>query len=103
MEISIRLQVAETLRRAAEGAVSEEEFWERFRNWSAAFDDPRIMMAWEQAEHFWANFHARNLLLMHVKPDPLQVEHGQEVFRLLAQAFEEDWSEERVEQELNRI
>src|SRR5689334_12209361 len=90
--VATRMEVADTLRSAAAGAIPEEEFWRRFRDWSATIDDPRIMIAWEQAEHYWSNFHRRNIFLVPVKADKSQLERGREALTLLAKAFEEDWS-----------
>jgi hypothetical protein len=97
------MEIASTLRRAAEGTIPEEEFWRRFRDWSAIVDDPRIMIAWEQADHYWANFHERNIFFIRVKPDEGQLLQGREALGLLAKAFEEDWSEERIEKALHQI
>jgi hypothetical protein len=103
MEVTTRMELADTLRRAANGTIPEEEFWRLFRDWSTTVDDPRIMIAWEQAEHYWTNFHERNVFSIRVKPDEGQLEQGREAFRLLARAFEEDWTEERIEEQLHQI
>ena len=103
MEVATRLELVDTFRLAANGTIPEEEFWRRFRDWSITLDDPRTMIAWEQADHYWANFHERNIFSVRVKPDEGQLEQGREALRLLAKAFEEDWSEERIEKALHKI
>lgn len=103
MEVTTRITVAETLRQAAEGTIPEEEFWRRFQDWSNSLNDPRIMLAWEQAEHYWSNFHRRNIFFIPVKPDKDQLDQGKEALLLLAKAFEEDWSQGRIEKELHLI
>jgi hypothetical protein len=103
LAVATRAEIAETLRRAANGTIPEEEFWRRFGNWSATFDDPRIIIARYQAEHYWGNFHERNIFFIRVKPDEGQLIQGREALNLLAQAFEEDWAEERIEHELHQI
>lgn len=103
MAVSTRLEIANILRRAAHNTVPEQEFWQRFRDWSVNIKDGRIMIAWEQAEHYWNNFHQRNIFLFRVKPDAGQLYVGREALQLLAKAFEEDWSEERMEKELHEI
>lgn len=103
MEMSTRMEIAETLRHAADGIIPEESFWERLRRWRGSVDDPRILIVWEEADHYWANFHERNLLGIHVKPHKSQLEHGRRTLRMLAQAFEEDWDEARIEEALSSI
>jgi hypothetical protein len=97
LAVATRAEIADTLRRAANGTIPEEELWRRFRNWSATFDDPRIIIASYQAEHYGGNFHARNIFFIRVNPDEEQLIQGREALNLLAQAFEEDWAEERIE------
>lgn len=103
MEMRIRKEMAETLRRAAEGAISEDQFWGKFRDWRRSQDDPRFLMAWEEAGHYWGNFHERNIFFIPVKPNKSQLRQGQRTLRMLAQAFEEDWDEGRIEKALNDI
>lgn len=99
----LRKEIAATLRQGADQSISEADFWRRLENWRKTVTDPRIMIAWEQADHFWGNFHATNIFLMKAKPDKHQVEQGQEHLRLLARGFEEDWNEQRMEEELHQI
>jgi hypothetical protein len=103
LTLATRAEIADTLRRAANGTIPEEEFWQRFDRWSATFDDARILITREQAEHYWGNFHARNIFFIRVKPDEGQLRQGREALNLLAQAFEEDWPEQRLEHELHEI
>src|SRR2546423_12512748 len=101
--LATRLEIAETLLRAADGTIPEDEFWQRFRSWSMTLKDPRIMIAWEEADHYWSNFHRKNIFFIRVKPDENQLEQGREALRLLAKAFGDGWVEERIEKELRQI
>jgi hypothetical protein len=103
LTVATRAKIADTLRRAANGTIPEEEFWRRFRSWSGTFDDPRIIIARYQAEHYWANLHARNIFFIRVKPDEEQLIQGREALNLLAQAFQENWPEKRLEHALHQI
>lgn len=103
MEMTTRSEIAETLRRAADGMIPEDLFWEKFRDWRRSQDDPRFLTAWEEAGHFWGNFHERNIFLIPVQPDKYQLENGRTTLRMLAQAFEEDWEESRIEKALDNI
>jgi len=60
---------ANLLRAAANQTISEGEFREKFKNLEAPADDPMAKIAYENAAHFWGNFHERNPLLMRSKPD----------------------------------
>jgi hypothetical protein len=103
LDAATRMEIASTLRRAAEAAILEDEFWRRFRDWTNKGEDPRVMIAWEQADHYWSNFHRKNIFLVRLKPDDGQLQQGREALRLLAKAFEEDWSEQRIEKALQQV
>ena len=98
-----RIQVAKLLRAAADGAISEADFWPEMDRLFPSLDDPVVALAHEEAHHYWGNFHQRNIFLVRVKPDPMQVSQGKETFRVLARAIEEGWSLEQAEEALRRI
>ena len=87
----------------ADATISETDFWPEMDRLSHEVNDPVIAIAYEEAHHYWGNFHEKNILLMHTKPKPASVAQGRELFRTLARALEERWSEERVEKALKEI
>jgi hypothetical protein len=96
-----KANVAKLLRSAADGIIPESAFWPEMERLFVTLNDPLVALAREEAFHFWGNFHERNLLLIPVRPDPLQLEQSRRVLRLLANAIENDWSEEQVQKELD--
>jgi hypothetical protein len=103
MNMNTRKEIVETLRQAADGTIPEQLFWEKFKSWRRSESDPRFMTAWYHADEYWGNFHARNIFLIPVKPNKYQLKQGQDILRILAQAFEEDWHQDRIEKALNDI
>jgi len=94
---------AALLRMAATQAISEDEFWAQFKNLADPFEDPFAGVAYETATHYWGNFHERNLLLMHVKPDRYQLAQGQNELNLIAEALERGWPIEDLKRKLGDI
>jgi len=96
-------QVAKLLTDAVDGKISEPDFWVEMERSFRTFDDPLVALAFEEAHHFWGNFHERNLFLIKTRPDPLQLSQGKETLRTLARAIQEGWSVEKTEEALRRI
>ncbi len=96
-------ELAELLRTAARQAISESEFWDRFKNLADPSSDPMAAVAHETATHYWGNFHARNLLMIRVQPDRYQVQQGQEELSLIAEGLEGGWSVSELKRRLRDI
>jgi len=94
---------AELLRAAASQTIPEEVFWTQFKSLYDAVRGDAAGFAMESATHYWGNFHARNLLLIPVKPDPEQLEQGRNELNLIAEAIENDWEPSKLEQKLKDI
>ena len=98
-----RTRAARLFLAIADGTVSEADFWPQMDRLSDEVHDPIIALAYEEAHHYWGNFHERNILLMRTKPKPAFVAQGRELFRTLARALEERWPEEKVQEAVKRI
>lgn len=98
METTLREQIAEYLRRAAKGTITEEDFYIQFRRWHQDNKDDLLEVIFREAEHFWANFHERNIFLIPVKPDKHALEFGRQRLLILAQALEEEWNVQKAEE-----
>ncbi len=92
MAIDIKKELAELLRAAARQTVSETDFWDRFKKVADPSTDSIAAVAHETATHYWGNFHSKNLLMMKTKPDPYQLQQGQEELNLIAEGLEGGWS-----------
>ena len=103
MNIETKKNFANLLRAAANQTISESEFWEKFKNLEAPADDPVAKIAYENATHFWGNFHERNLLLMRSKPDRYQVQQEKEQLNLIAEGLDQDWPIEELKRKLDDV
>lgn len=95
-------QVVKLLTDAVDGLISEEGFWVEMERFFRTLGDPLVDLAFEEAHHFWGNFHEHNLFLVKTKPDPLQLSQDKETLRTLARAIQEGWSIEKTEEALRR-
>lgn len=59
MVTNTKKELAELLRAAANLAISESDFWDRFEKLADRFQGPIAGMAHESAIHYWGNFHER--------------------------------------------
>jgi hypothetical protein len=91
MDRDTQTKLAALLRAAAAQTLSEDDFWNQFKNLVDPFADSYAGIAHETATHYWGNFHARNLLLVPVRPDVYQVTQGKEALNLIAEGLEHDW------------
>lgn len=98
-----RIRAARLFNAIADGTVSEADFWPEMDSLAHEIDDPVIAAAYEEAHHYWGNFHERNILLIRTKPKPVFVAQGREIFRTLARALDEHWSEEKVLEAIKNI
>ncbi len=103
MELETRKKLATLLRAAANQSISESDFWEEFNSLTDPMQEPVAGLAYETAVHYWGNFHARNLLLMRVKPDKYQLQQGQEELNLIADGLEGNWPASELESKLKDI
>jgi len=98
-----RARAVRLFQTVADGTVSETDFWPEMDRLSREAADPIIALAYEEAHHYWGNFHERNILLVRTKPKPAFVAKGRELFRTLARALEERWPEEKVHEAVKHI
>ncbi len=103
MDLEDRRSLATLLRRAAAQTISESEFWAQFDALSARVKEPEVGIARDTAVHYWGNFHARNILLIPVKPNRGQLEQGRNELNLIAEGLEAGWELEVLEERLNDI
>ena len=100
MDATARKELAEYLRRASSDDIAEDEFYQRFNAWREMHgDDALFNVVFREVEHFWANFHERNIFFIPVKPDKYQLEAARERMRILAKALEENWDAGRANRE----
>jgi hypothetical protein len=103
MPIGTNKEIAALLRVAASQTIAESDFWDRF-NWLCGDSrDPIAYLALETATHYWGNFHAINLLGFRRKPDPNQLQQGQDELNLIADGLEGDWSVFELQQKLDDV
>jgi hypothetical protein len=57
-------EMASYLRRAAEGTVTQSEFFEYFETWKSETKSPLSELVHEEVEKFWADLTSRNLLFI---------------------------------------
>jgi hypothetical protein len=98
VEEDFRARAVRLFLAVADGTVSEANFWSEMEQVFREIDNPIIALAFEEAHHYWGNFHAHNIFQIPVRPDPDQVAQGKELFRTLARALEEGWSIEQTEE-----
>jgi hypothetical protein len=103
MKMETKKNFANLLRAAASQTISEADFWEKFKNIEAPADDPMAKIAYENATHFWGNFHERSLLLTRSKPDRYQVQQGKAQLNLIAEGLDQDWPVEELKRKLDDI
>jgi hypothetical protein len=86
-------QIATFLQKAADGTISEREFYDYFQRWYHQTEAPIKDIIFREVEHYWANFHfphsPRNI-----------IENDSARLRLLARALEENWDVDRTEREV---
>lgn len=103
MDRETQTKLAALLRAAAARAVPEDDFWRQFKTLIDPFSDRFAGIAHETADHYWGNFHERNILLIPVRPDVGQVMQGQDALNLIAEALEQDWPLEKLKRRLHDI
>lgn len=103
MDKETQIKFAALLRAAAARTVTEDDFWARFKNLVDPFADPFAGIAHETATHYWGNFHAKNVLLIPVKPNVYQVTQGRDALNLIAEGLELGWPFEELKRKLDDI
>jgi hypothetical protein len=89
------------LRRAAEGKVTQSEFYEYFTTWKSETKSPLSELVFEEVEHFWANLTSRNIFFLKTGAPKNILANDRERLRTLARALGEGWDIERAEYEVN--
>ncbi len=103
MEVETRKDLVELLRAVISQSIPEADFWKRFDLLANRSSDAWTALVHEVATHYWGNFHSRNLLGMKVKPDPYQVQQGQEELNLIADGLGGCWPIEELKRRLNDV
>ena len=88
------MQIAGLLQKAAEGSLSEDEFYECFRRWYSQTDASIKDIVFREVEHFWANFRFP-------KSPTNIIENDRTRLRLLARAIDEEWDSTRAQKEID--
>lgn len=88
-------EMAAYLRRAADGTVTKEDFYEYFGAWKLQTHSPLFELIFKEIEHFWASNSRwwgapRNIKALNL-----------ERLRVLARALEEGWEHERAQEEVD--
>jgi hypothetical protein len=84
----LRLEIAVVLEAIADNAGWSDDLWSQFQAlMERAEVDGILADAAEELNHYGGEFHARNLLLIRVKPNEIQVRGYKSEFRQLANAI----------------
>jgi hypothetical protein len=94
--------VASYLRRAADGTVTQADFYEYFRNWMAGNPGPLTDVIFEEVEHFWPAADERKLLGFHVGAPKNIQQNNKQRLRILARSLAEGWDAERARNEVDQ-
>ena len=92
--------MAAYLRRAAEGKVTQPEFYEYFDTWKSETTSPLAELVFEEVEKFWGALTSRNLFFIKRGAPKNILANNRERLRTLARALEEGWDNARAEQEV---
>jgi hypothetical protein len=96
-------KLAALLRAAATQTVPEKDFWAQFESLVDPVREPVAGLSYESAIHYWGNFHQRNLFLIRVKPDRLQLLQGQNEPNLIADGIDGNWPIEELKWKLDDV
>jgi|HubBroStandDraft_2_1064218.scaffolds.fasta_scaffold1351107_1 hypothetical protein len=89
-------------RRAADGTVTQANFYKYFRNWMVDYPGPLADVLFEEVEHFWPAADERKLLGFRVgAPKNIQRNNKQRL-RILARSLEEGWKSQRARNEVDQ-
>lgn len=94
--------MATYLRRAAEGTVTQTDFYEYFRNWMADNPGPLTDLIFEEVEHFWPAADERKILGFRIGAPKNIQENNKQRLRILARSLEEGWDAERARNEVDQ-
>lgn len=94
-------EMAAYLRQAAEGTITQLEFYEHFRPWKIETKSPLSELVFEEIEHFWANKGNRYFFFINTAAPKNILANDRERMRVLARALEEGWDPERAEKEVH--
>jgi chemotaxis methyl-accepting protein methylase len=91
-------EIAAHLRRAAEGQVTQSEFYKYLDTWKSETTSPLSELVFEEVEKFWADLTSWRLFKRGALKNILA--NNRERLRILARALEEGWAIARPEQEV---
>jgi len=100
IDVLTRQSLACSLRRAADGTVSEKEFREHLRLLLPTQEDRLSQLAHAESERFWELLRPRRIFLIPVERGEEKLMASRERLRILARAFEENWHPARAEREI---
>ncbi|HXY23409.1 MAG TPA: hypothetical protein VEI73_02085 [Candidatus Acidoferrum sp.] len=95
-------QMATYLRRAADGSITQDDFYEYFRRWKTANPGALTEVIFEEVEHFWAAANERKFLGFRLGAPKNIQESNKQRLRILATALEEGWDGERARNEIDQ-
>src|SRR6266478_1459931 len=95
-------EMASCLRRAADGSVTQADFYEYFRNWTADNPGPLTDVIFKEVEHFWPAADERKFLGFRFGAPKNIQENNKQRLRILATALEEGWDGERARNEVDQ-
>jgi hypothetical protein len=96
------MEMAAILRRAAEGTITQLEFYKHFRPWKIETKSPLSELIFEEIEHFWANKGSKYFLFINTAAPENILANDQERMRIVAKALEQGWAPERAEKEVHQ-
>lgn len=94
--------MASYLRRAADGSVTQAEFYKYFRNWLAENQGPISDVIFEEVEHFWPAANERRFLGVRIGAPKNIQENNKQRLRVLARSLEEGWDADRTRNEVDQ-
>jgi hypothetical protein len=95
-------EMASHLRRAADGTVTQTDFYEYFRNWMADNPGPLTEVIFEEVEHFWPAADEHKILGFRIGAPKNIQENNKQRLRILARSVEEGWDAERARNEVDK-
>jgi hypothetical protein len=95
-------EMASYLRRAADGTVTQAEFYEYFRNWMVDNAGPLTDVIFEEVEHFWPAADERKFLGFRIGAPKNIQQNNKQRLRILARSLEEEWDAVRARNEVDQ-
>jgi hypothetical protein len=102
MKLQSISEMASYLRRAADGSVTQADFYKYFRSWMANNPGPLTDVIFEEVEHFWPAADERTFLGFRLGAPKNIQDNNKQRLRILATALEEGWDGERARNEVDQ-